>query len=51
MHLRLAGRAGSMIKSGGLKVFPEEVEAVLLRHPDIREAMVFGIPDERWGSR
>lgn len=51
MHLRLAGRAGSMIKSGGLKVFPEEVEAVLLRHPDIREAMVFGIPDERWGEQ
>ncbi|MFD2878062.1 hypothetical protein ACFTAO_22035 [Paenibacillus rhizoplanae] len=24
---------------------------MLLRHPDIREAMVFGIPDERWGSR
>ncbi|WP_342478051.1 AMP-binding protein [Paenibacillus sp. FSL H7-0350] len=51
MHLRLAGRAGSMIKSGGLKVFPEEVEAVLLRHPNIREAMVFGIADERWGEQ
>lgn len=49
-RLRLAGRAGSMIKSGGLKVFPEEVEAVLLRHPAIREVMVCGIADEGWGS-
>lgn len=32
-------------------MFPEEVEAVLLRHPDIREAIVFGIPDERWGEQ
>lgn len=50
-QLRLAGRAGSMIKSGGLKVFPEEVEAVLLRHPAIGEVMVCGLPDERWGEQ
>ncbi|MEK3793551.1 AMP-binding protein [Paenibacillus sp. FSL R7-0204] len=50
-QLRLTGRAGSMIKSGGLKVFPEEVEAVLLRHPAIREVMVCGLPDERWGEQ
>ncbi|MNC63227.1 putative acyl--CoA ligase YhfT [compost metagenome] len=47
----MAGRTGNMIKSGGLKVFPEEVEAVLLRIPAIREAMVFGLPDERWGEQ
>ncbi|WP_340023544.1 AMP-binding protein [Paenibacillus sp. FSL K6-1096] len=50
-QLRLAGRAGSMIKSGGLKVFPEEVEAVLLRHPAVREVMVCGLPDEHWGEQ
>ncbi|MEK4852206.1 AMP-binding protein [Paenibacillus sp. FSL H7-0756] len=50
-QLRLAGRAGSMIKSGGLKVFPEEVEAVLLRHPAVREVMVCGFPDDRWGEQ
>jgi long-chain acyl-CoA synthetase len=50
-HLHLAGRAGNMIKSGGLKVFPEEVEAVLLRIPAIREVMVFGKPDDRWGEQ
>jgi long-chain acyl-CoA synthetase len=51
MNLHLAGRAGNMIKSGGLKVFPEEVEAVLLRIPAIREVMVFGMPDSRWGEQ
>jgi long-chain acyl-CoA synthetase len=50
-HLHLAGRASNMIKSGGLKVFPEEVEAVLLRIPAIREVMVFGKPDDRWGEQ
>ncbi|MGV2881725.1 AMP-binding protein [Paenibacillus sonchi] len=51
MHLHLAGRASNMIKSGGLKVFPEEVEAVLLRIPAIREVMIFGKPDDRWGEQ
>ncbi|WNS44682.1 AMP-binding protein [Paenibacillus sp. MMS20-IR301] len=50
-HLHLAGRAGNMIKSGGHKVFPEEVEAVLIRIPAIRGVMVFGKPDERWGEQ
>lgn len=51
MNLHLAGRASNMIKSGGLKVFPEEVEAVLLRNPAIREVMVCGQPDDRWGEQ
>ncbi|CAH1210292.1 putative acyl--CoA ligase YhfT [Paenibacillus sp. JJ-223] len=50
-YLYLAGRVQNMIKTGGLKVFPEEVEAVLQRIPSIREVMVFGKPDERWGER
>ncbi|MEK3684380.1 class I adenylate-forming enzyme family protein [Paenibacillus sp. FSL R10-2736] len=50
-HMHLAGRASNMIKSGGLKVFPEEVETVLRRIPAVREVMVFGKPDERWGEQ
>ncbi|OWA37944.1 acyl-CoA synthetase [Saccharibacillus sp. O16] len=49
--LYLAGRSGNLIKSGGLKVFPEEVEAVLQRMPEIEQAVVFGELDERWGER
>lgn len=49
--LYLAGRSGDLIKSGGLKVFPEEVEAVLQRIPEIEQAVVFGESDERWGEQ
>ncbi|WP_018750628.1 class I adenylate-forming enzyme family protein [Paenibacillus sanguinis] len=49
--LYLAGRLQNMIKTGGLKVFPEEVEQVLRRIPSIREVMVFGKPDEHWGEQ
>lgn len=48
--LRLAGRAKNMIISGGLNVFPEEVESVLQRLPEIAEVMVFGVPDVYWGE-
>lgn len=50
-YLHLAGRANNMIVTGGLNVFPEEVEAVLQRHPAVREVMVYGVPDEYWGER
>ena len=44
--------AGSMcINTGGEKVFPEEVEAVLHGHPAVYDAVVVGVPDERWGER
>ncbi|MEJ9220609.1 AMP-binding protein [Paenibacillus glucanolyticus] len=49
--LYLAGRSQNMIKSGGLKVFPEEVEAVLGRIPSVQEVMVFGKPNDRWGEQ
>jgi fatty-acyl-CoA synthase len=45
------GRGSRVINTGGEKVFAEEVEQVLLTHPAVRDAMVVGIPDERWGSR
>lgn len=50
-ELYLAGRSQNMIKTGGLKVFPEEVEQVLRRIPSVQEVMVFGKPDEHWGEQ
>lgn len=46
----LHGRGSTSINTGGEKVFPEEVEAVLKAHPDINDTLVVGIPDERWGQ-
>jgi long-chain acyl-CoA synthetase len=43
-------RIKDMIVSGGENVYSGEVEAVLLEHPAVREAAVFGIPDEKWGE-
>jgi acyl-CoA synthetase (AMP-forming)/AMP-acid ligase II len=45
------GRGSRVINTGGEKVHAEEVEQVLLTHPAVRDAMVVGAPDERWGSR
>jgi long-chain acyl-CoA synthetase len=45
--LSLEGRSKELIKSGGENVLPREVEAVLLRHPDVSECAVVGVPD-RW---
>jgi acyl-CoA synthetase (AMP-forming)/AMP-acid ligase II len=39
------------INSGGEKIFPEEVEAALKAHPDVFDAVVVGVPDDRWGER
>ncbi|TDD89258.1 acyl-CoA synthetase [Actinomadura rubrisoli] len=45
------GRGSQAINTGGEKVFPEEVEAVLKGHPSVYDAVVTGVPDERWGNR
>jgi acyl-CoA synthetase (AMP-forming)/AMP-acid ligase II len=45
------GRGSQCINSGGEKVFPEEVEAALKSHPDVFDALVVGVPDERWGEK
>ncbi|MEU5994034.1 acyl-CoA synthetase [Spirillospora sp. NPDC047418] len=45
------GRGSQAINTGGEKVFPEEVEAVLKGHPGVYDAVVTGLPDERWGNR
>lgn len=48
--LRLVGRAGDMLISGGLNVYPAEVEAALRACPAVAEAVVFGLPDPYWGD-
>ncbi|WP_406145140.1 acyl-CoA synthetase [Streptomyces anulatus] len=45
------GRGSQCINTGGEKVYPEEVEQALKSHPDVYDALVAGIPDERWGNR
>jgi acyl-CoA synthetase (AMP-forming)/AMP-acid ligase II len=49
--LTLLGRGSICINSGGEKIFPEEVEAVVRNHPDVMDAIVVGAPDERFGQR
>jgi long-chain acyl-CoA synthetase len=39
-----------MIVSGGENIYPAEVENVLMRHPDIADVAVVGVPDEKWGE-
>jgi acyl-CoA synthetase (AMP-forming)/AMP-acid ligase II len=47
----LLGRGSTSINSGGEKIYPEEVEAALRSHPAVFDALVVGVPDERWGER
>jgi len=48
--IRLLGRGSVCINTGGEKVFPEEVEEVLKRHPAVRDAVAVGLPDDRFGE-
>jgi len=48
--LWIEGRVSDMINRGGLKVFPDEVEEVLRRHPAVRDAGVASLPDARLGE-
>jgi len=50
-HLRIRGRTKEMIITGGLNVYPREVEIVLEEYPSVAEAAVAGVPDERWGEQ
>jgi len=49
--IQVLGRGSACINTGGEKVYPDEVEAALKAHPDIADAMVVGVPDERFGER
>jgi fatty-acyl-CoA synthase len=50
ISLTLLGRGSVCINSGGEKVFPEEVEEVIKRHAAVEDAVVVGVPDEKYGE-
>lgn len=50
-YLFLTGRARDMVISGGVNLYPVEIENVLCKHPDIADVAVIGVPDEQWGER
>jgi len=49
-YLHLVDRKKDMIDSGGMKVYPRDVEEVAAHHPAIREVAVFGVPHDKWGE-
>ena len=50
-YLYLADRAIDMIISGGVNIYPAEIEGVLITHPAVRDVAVFGVPDEEFGEQ
>ncbi len=49
-YLFVVGRKKDMVKSGGISIYPLEIESVLYSHPDVFEAAVIGVPDPHWGE-
>ncbi len=50
-HLYIVDRIKDMVISGGVNIYPRDIEEVLIQHPDITDVAVIGIPDEKWGER
>ena len=50
-YLFLDGRREDLVISGGVNVYPAEVENALSEHPGVTDVAVFGVPDEQWGQR
>jgi fatty-acyl-CoA synthase len=48
--LYIAGRKSDMIVSGGMRIFPAEIESVLIEHPSVADVAVIGLLDEKWGQ-
>jgi acyl-CoA synthetase (AMP-forming)/AMP-acid ligase II len=49
-YLFVVGRKKDMVKSGGISIYPLEIEGVLYKHPDVVEAAVIGVPHPQWGE-
>ena len=49
-YVHICDRKKDMIISGGMNIYPAEIEAVLHAHPDVMDAAVFGIPSDEWGE-
>ena len=49
-YVELLGRGSGVVNTGGEKVYPAEVEEVVLAMPDVTDAVVLGLPDDRWGE-
>lgn len=49
-YLYIVDRKKDMVISGGINVYPREVEEILFKHPNVSDAAVIGIPDEKWGE-
>ncbi len=50
-YVYLVDRKKDMVITGGVNVYPREIEEVLIRHPAVSDVAVIGVPDERWGER
>ena len=49
-YLYVADRKSDMVISGGVNIYPREIENALYDHDDVADCAVFGIPDEKWGE-
>jgi long-chain acyl-CoA synthetase len=49
-YLFLTGRSAELIISGGVNIYPVEIDEVLIRHPDVADACAVGVPNEDWGE-
>jgi len=49
-YLFLTDRDANVIISGGVNIYPAEIDAVLLEHPDVEDVAVIGVPSDEWGE-